>query len=209
MSSLFARPIYTPAEPSFNGLFRLLEDFDNYSREVTPRSGRRGQQATQWFNPRFDVRETETAFELHGELAGIEKDNVSIEFTEPQTMVVKGRIERSYSSGPSTPVVEEVHDTTADKQSHKASVEDEADESTTQEKGKQVEKANDKKEVGQHAQPRERFWHQERTVGSFQRTFQFPTRVDENGVKAKIENGILHVTVPKAPKHESRRIAIA
>jgi len=209
MSSLFARPIYSPAEPSFNGLFRLLEDFDNYSRDASPRGARRGQQATKWFNPRFDVRETEHAFELHGELAGIEKDNVNIEFTEPQTMVVKGHIERSYSSGTSTPVAEEEHDTVVvDKESHKATVTDEADESATQESGKQVEKA-EKKEVGRPAPPRERYWHQERAVGSFQRTFQFPTRVDETGVTARIENGILHVTVPKAPKHESRRIAIA
>lgn len=207
MSSLWARPLYTTGEPSFNGLFRLLEDFDNYSRDVAPRSARRGQQATQWFNPRFDVRETENSFELHGELAGIEKDNVNIEFTEPQTMVVKGRIERSYSSGTATPVAEEEHDTVvSDKESHKATVTDEAEESATQ-KGKEVEKA-EKKEVGRPAPPRERYWHQERTVGSFQRTFQFPTRVDETGVKAKIENGILHVTVPKAPKHESRRITI-
>ncbi|CAK7204674.1 hypothetical protein SEUCBS139899_007433 [Sporothrix eucalyptigena] len=50
------------------------------------------------FNPRFDVRETESTYELHGELAGVERNNVNLEFTEPQTLVISGSVERNYSS---------------------------------------------------------------------------------------------------------------
>lgn len=50
------------------------------------------------FNPRFDVRETEHTYELHGELAGVDRNNVSLEFTEPQTLVISGNIERNYTT---------------------------------------------------------------------------------------------------------------
>ncbi|CAK7240450.1 MAG: hypothetical protein STHCBS139747_001891 [Sporothrix thermara] len=56
------------------------------------------------FSPRFDVRETESTYELHGELAGVERKNVSLEFTEPQTLVISGKIERNYTSGSPLPV---------------------------------------------------------------------------------------------------------
>jgi len=48
----------------------------------------------QAFKPRFDVLETQTAYELQGELPGIERENLVIEFADPQTLVVRGRVER-------------------------------------------------------------------------------------------------------------------
>ncbi|SPQ23039.1 74615b36-def3-4a6b-8020-9815de4efb29 [Thermothielavioides terrestris] len=93
-----------PVEASFSPLFRLLDDFDSYSRQVQcPSTGvahRRQhlQRQLAAFNPKFDVRETENAYELHGELPGLERDNVNIEFTDAQTLVIRGRIERNYDS---------------------------------------------------------------------------------------------------------------
>ncbi|KAJ5596071.1 30 kDa heat shock protein [Penicillium hetheringtonii] len=46
--------------------------------------------------PKFDIRESETAFHLDGELPGIAQENVNVEFTDPQTLVVKGRTEREH-----------------------------------------------------------------------------------------------------------------
>jgi HSP20 family molecular chaperone IbpA len=48
------------------------------------------------FAPKFDVRESEASFHLDGELPGISQEDISIEFTDPQTLVVKGRTEREY-----------------------------------------------------------------------------------------------------------------
>jgi HSP20 family molecular chaperone IbpA len=95
-------------------LFALLNEFDNHAREkkaapaatASPACLRqrlrhpRLQPAT--FRPRFDVRETETTYELHGELPGLDRENVSIEFPEPQTMVISGRVERNYVSEPTS-----------------------------------------------------------------------------------------------------------
>jgi len=225
--SLFPRSIYG-ADPSFTPLFRLLDDFDNYRTEVqgadngTGRKGGRGISA-RTFNPKFDVRETENAYELHGELPGIERENINIEFTEPQTIVIHGHIERTYQSGtPPSGFLEggsksggqiteagEQHHT----KPHKVTVEDESSE---QSKEQSKEKSKDQGTVAkknehqqeQPQQPKEKYWVSERSVGEFSRTFSFPGRIDQDGVTASLNNGVLSITVPKAKKHESRRIAI-
>lgn len=51
----------------------------------------------------------------------------------------------------------------------------------------------------------------ERLVGDFHRTFAFPSPVDEDGVKASMENGVLSLVVPKrgvAEVKKGRRIPI-
>ncbi len=72
----------------FAPLFRLLDDYDDHraSRQV----------ATHSFSPRFDVRESEDAYHLDGELPGIAQKDINIEFTDAHTLVVKGRTEREY-----------------------------------------------------------------------------------------------------------------
>lgn len=213
--SLFPRSsLFTP-EASFTPLFRLLDDFDSYQNQVAPtRDGinrRRGQLPT--FSPRFDVKETEANYELHGEIPGAEKDNISIEFTEPQTIVISGRTERSYTSGtPPTGFIEGNNSSTSaitdgkdasSSSSHKATVEDE-DAEKTKEKGTEVAKADQQ----QQQKPKERLWVSERSVGEFSRTFSFPTPVDQEAVSANFKDGVLSVTVPKAHKKGGKRIAV-
>lgn len=211
--SLFPRSLYT-SDPSFTPLFRLLDDFDNYRTEVQGTNGNTKGSRTisaRTFNPKFDVRETENTYELHGELPGIERENINIEFTDPQTIVIHGHVERSYQSGtpPSgfiegsksggaiTEGGEEKHT-----KPHKVTVEDEGEQS------KKQETSVAKKDEQQKEQPKEKYWVSERSVGEFSRTFSFPGRIDQDGVTASLQNGVLNVTVPKAKKHESRRIAI-
>lgn len=40
--------------------------------------------------PRFDVKETAIAFELHGELPGIQQEDISIDFVDADTLVIRG-----------------------------------------------------------------------------------------------------------------------
>ena len=53
-----------------------------------------------------------------------------------------------------------------------------------------------------------KYWLTERSVGEFSRSFNFPTRVEQDLVSASFKDGILTVVVPKAKKHETRRIAV-
>jgi len=49
---------------------------------------------------------------------------------------------------------------------------------------------------------------QERFTGEFTRTFELPCRVDENAVKATCKNGILTVTMPRAPEDKPKQIPV-
>lgn len=186
-----------PRTGDFAPLFRLLDDYDLH------RSGRSGQSAASSssissFAPRFDVRESKDAYHLDGELPGIAQKDIEIEFSDPQTLNIKGRAVREY------------HSSSADSESEPtgnspkpASVEDENNETATA-----VQKSSDKKEVSKQAQNNFKYWVSERSVGEFHRSFNFPSRIDQDGVKASLKNGVLSVVVPKAAPPASRKISI-
>src|SRR5262245_48664845 len=48
----------------------------------------------------------------------------------------------------------------------------------------------------------------ERSYGSFTRSFQLPSGVDDRKIEAEFENGLLHVRIPKAAIAQPRRIEI-
>jgi len=52
-------------------------------------------------------------------------------------------------------------------------------------------------------------WHRrERGSGKFSRTLTLPTNVDADKVEARLEHGILHVTLPKTAAARPRKIAV-
>ncbi|KAL1982918.1 hypothetical protein VTN96DRAFT_770 [Rasamsonia emersonii] len=155
-----------PRAGDFAPLFRLLDDYDMHRST-------RGNTSIQNWAPRFDVREAKDAYLLDGELPGVNQKDIDIEFSDPQTLVIKGRIQREYTSP-------------------------EGGEPTTN----QVQKGGLTDKDGH------RFWIQERSVGEFHRSFNFPARVDQDNVKASLRNGILSVAVPKAAPPTGRKIAI-
>jgi len=211
--AFFPRNFYNP-DASFAPLFRLLDEFDTYSRPVNGNGHHRRSALPVW-QPKFDVRETGDRYELHGELPGVSKDQVQIEFTEPQTMVVRGRVERAYTAGtPPTGLLEDAAQTKAiteggnerTSQSHQASVEDEGAEVATSSDPEVVHKKAEAavKEPADTA----KYWLSERSVGEFSRTFNFPESIDQDAVSASFKDGILSIAVPKAKRHGSRRISI-
>lgn len=205
---------------SFTPLFRLLDDFEDYSRQAggaqnpNLRATRRLQQT---FNPKFDVKEVGDHYELHGELPGIEQKDVEIEFTDAQTLTIRGKTEREWSGAipPShhlegTKMSGAITEGGEEKSpSHKATVEDAP---ATPEPGAGKPSTSTgvtlAKEQEPPKEPQAKYWVSERNVGSFARSFTFPTRVDQDAVRASMKNGILSIIVPKAKKHEARKIAI-
>ncbi|KAF7552767.1 hypothetical protein G7Z17_g4096 [Cylindrodendrum hubeiense] len=215
--------IYRP-DASLTPLFRLLDDFDTCSRQAPRR------RVIPHWQPKFDVRETEQAYELHGELPGISKDNVHIIFADPQTILISGKKERAVtSSAPPASIPEETNasdaitsDSDVKRNSYQATVsEDEEFESISYD-------AEDAPEENEKAEPKEdqpkqdekaetveekpatnaKWWLTERTVGEFSRSFNFATRVEHEAVTASFKDGILSIVVPKSEKHESRPISI-
>lgn len=200
---------------SFHPLFRLLDDFDQYTRSGNDHNGRETQHSSimKSFTPKFDVKETSDTYELHGELPGIDQQNVNIEFVEADTLIVKGRVERSYTSG--TPLsanngaLESSSTPAAIKdKAHQPTVEDE--DSAAKEDGVStaITKDNNDEVSPKKDGPKDKFWVSERSVGEFSRSFTFPVRVDHDAVNASMKNGILSIVVPKAKKVDFRKITI-
>jgi HSP20 family molecular chaperone IbpA len=154
------------------------------------------------FSPNFDVHETPKEYVLEGELPGLEdkKKNLSIEFTDTNTLVVRGKIERTFQSG--TPP--------------KGALEGASMKGAIKEGGEESKKDKDSKEVNVEKNKRKsedddeqvKYWVSERTVGSFQRSFSFPGEINQDEVKATLENGILKIVVPKKEKRGTKRIEI-
>lgn len=225
---------FFPRSAVSNDFAPFLRLFDDITAPFAPAYAHHARQQLAPFNPRFDVREVGANYELRGEVPGVANENLEVEFSDPQTLVIRGRAEREYSSGEpqaqqqtQTAAVTEGQDPAgaAEKEDNsdaastystgsyqKPSVEDgEAAESSEAPKAsssanavaeQQPAAAEEKKE------PEPTYWVSERSSGSFQRVFKFPSRVDQDAVTASLKNGILSIVVPKAAEPEARRINI-
>jgi len=175
-----------PRVNDFSPLFRLLDDYDVH------RSGQNNT-SVRGFAPRFDVRESKDAYHLDGELPGLSQNQIDIEFSDPQTLVIKGRVEREYhNSSNGTPAVTDAEASNSN---------------NTGEASTAVQKSSDNKQVSKEKH-NHRFWVSERSVGEFHRSFNFPTRVDQDNVKAALKNGVLSLTVPKATAPTGKKILV-
>lgn len=52
------------------------------------------------------------------------------------------------------------------------------------------------------------YFYSERSYGAFERRIELPPSADPQGVKAKVCNGVLEITVPKKPEAASKRTRI-
>jgi len=50
--------------------------------------------------------------------------------------------------------------------------------------------------------------HGEYGVGDYQRSFTLPDEVDRDNIEASLSNGVLRVTLPKAPEAQTRKITV-
>ncbi|KAG4439505.1 hypothetical protein IFR05_004990 [Cadophora sp. M221] len=219
-NSFFASPS-AANNTSFHPLFRLLDDFEQHSRN-TDNSHPHRQLRTNMksFTPKFDVKELPEAYELHGDLPGIEQKDVEIEFTDVQTITIRGRTERSSTSetppsglieGSATPAAIESASNDASKPAtHKATVEDEDAVMVTDPAQPPTTSSSEVAAITKEekVEPKAKYWVSERSVGEFSRSFTFPVRVEQDGVTASMKNGVLSITVPKAKKHEAKKIPI-
>jgi len=223
MAFFLPRVAFSPARcgPARNELAPLFSLFDDTLNEVA-RASR--QQSRRSFAPRFDVKEAKESYSLEGELPGIDQKDIQIEFTDEHTLTIKGRSERHTESGtpPSAagetsekPAIQEGTATPASEDGsvklHQPTVEDEdapANSSAAASESSQVVAPAPIEEPVKTEAPKHQYWVSERHVGSFERSFSFSSRVDQEAVKASLKNGILSIVVPKAKVPESRRINI-
>lgn len=173
-----------PYRQEMGPFFKLFDDTFSELQKMSDTAQRT-------FTPKFDVKESKDKYTLEGELPGIDQKDVTIEFADENTLTIKGHTEHYREEGSKPSAAEESH-----QQQHAESSSKEV--ATT-----------GSKDVAKH-QPQHTYWVTERSVGEFARSFAFPTRVDHDGVRASLKNGILSVTVPKLLKtNSSRKIEIS
>jgi len=195
----------------FAPMFRMLDEYANYANHANRASKHNGfTNSFRSFKPKFDIKETKQAYELHGELPGIEQKDITLEWQDTNTISIRGRTEHTREKG--TRPAGLVADQTAqqkltqgeDNDYHKATVEDESTMSG-------VNPDSTPEETAVAEMPKSdgsEYWVSERSVGEFARTFSFPKQVDQENVKASLKNGILSIIVPKAVAPQSKRINI-
>jgi HSP20 family molecular chaperone IbpA len=145
------------------------------------------------------VCEFQDAYRLDGELPGASQSDIEIEFSDPQTLLIKGRVERHY----------ETDDNSSTTKPRQPTVEDVTEEGDASSSTTSPAKPAEQAVTNSQNQTNYKFWvSSERSIGEFQRTFTFPTRVDQDAVKASLRNGILSIVVPKeaAPKLKKIRV---
>lgn len=192
----------------FAPIFRLFDEYDRHAfRDLDAQM-----KSVRSFTPKFDVKETQDAYELHGELPGVEQKDVNIEWSDSNTLTVSGRHEHVREEGQRPQgFIENGEKNSQQKKlegdkAKQPSVEDENEANKDTQVSKQP---STSQEVGKNDQTfQNRYWVSERSVGEFHRSFAFPARVEQDAVKASLKNGILSVIVPKAKKVEKRKIEI-
>ncbi|KAL4930600.1 Hsp20/alpha crystallin family protein [Aspergillus undulatus] len=193
----------------FTPLFQLLDDYDLHQSTRRPHKKTTN---VRTFAPRFDVYELNDRYYLEGELPGVEQSNIEIEFTDPQTLVIKGRSERNYHKEQQQEKTESDADDrseTSSVKSHQPTVEDWDEMSDAPSAPEpQPTPVKEKTPVKKTPEPAYKFWASERSIGEFHRTFNFPNRVDQDSVRASLNNGILSVVLPKEPAPQLKKVRV-
>lgn len=209
------------------GLFQILSALDTATEsQQKPQCVRRYRPTTstvsQTFTPHFDVTEVDQAYELFGEVPGLEHHDLSIEFADAQTLVIKGKMERGVpTSVKATPAVtpatkpEQMETSSEGEKSHSPTVEDEeydeadtplAIPATTATVTATAENPDAEEPKKQDDASNPKYWVSERRVGPFARNFSFSQIIEQDAVTASLRNGVLHIVVPKSQK--SKKIAV-
>jgi len=222
-----------PSFPTPHDVAPLFSLFDETFAQLERAHRQSRQHFKRPFNPKFDVKETKEAYTVEGELPGFDPKDLSIEFLDDgHTLQIKGKTIKETRQQPKTVeaaqtdapnAVEaapaETKSETSSVKSHQATVEDDIEEPANasavaeqqpekQEQTQTVRESSKAAEQPDEQQQHTKHWVSERYTGSFSRSFQFSSKVDQEAVKASLKDGILAITLPFARKPESRTIRI-
>ena len=135
------------------------------------------------FSPKINLSEDEKNYYIHADLPGLNKDQVKMELSDDDHVLT--------ISGERETIIDNSND---EKESQKES---------QKEDKKENEKENKKETKNKYNKKYSRI---ECSYGRFERSFSIPENADVNTIQAKLENGVLEVTLPKiaAPKPEPK-----
>jgi HSP20 family molecular chaperone IbpA len=202
--SLLPRSFHTSEQ--YNPFSRFLDEIAHYGRSFDSAQGH-GQKNMTPFQPKFDVTELDDSYELHGELPGLQRKDIHVEFIEPRTLLISGKIERArrYGSLPEgwLGVTSSVPDAEVGEPSTQK---DKGAEQKGDQNGDSKATEGGSKDNKNTTYPK--MWVSERSVGEFSRTFNFPHHIKQDGTLATLEGGILFVKIPKTERSEGHIIKV-
>jgi len=199
------------------------------------------------FTPRFDVEEHQQAYELYGELAGFDKDHITVEANDDRNIQISGWIPRKHAdsavvSDPFLTVQHHAvppaeHQPTMERFGEVLNPHHEAphaghapapapvvsdsisspDPIPAPSHEQKPETARFGDVLNPHAsfahrpkdgKPKVKYLIAERQYGQFHRSFHFPSPIKKDEVQARMDNGILHITAPRAAVPPPTKIEI-
>lgn len=150
-----------------------------------------------WSGPKVDLHEEDTRFVLTAELPGVKKEDVKINVdADRRRLTLEGHMKSEYSSQPASDSAQEGAPKQVEAKGDKGASSTQV---TKQENGGQV------GSVG-HALVSERVY------GSFSRSFTLPATAnlaDDAGLKARFNDGLLRLEIPKKKEEHSKTRQIA
>jgi len=129
------------------------------------------------FSPKINLSEDEKNFYIHADLPGLNKDQVKMELSDDDHVLT--------ISGERETII---------------------DNSNGEKEGQKENEKENKKETKKETKNNKKYSRIECSYGKFERSFSIPENVDVSTIQAKMENGVLEVTLPKiaAPKPEPK-----
>lgn len=224
------------SEAPLANFLRLVDDLNTFPGASNSNGCRRyayraPRAAPRPWHPRFEARETQDAYVLRGELPGLNRDHVSIEFPESQKIVISGKVVEATQEEPapaaapadeeSTVTVDHAEDATMaeeteSRSSYQATVEDDDEDDDFEVVGESAKKqekqplvAEPEPEAKQPEQEQERQPEpaKERVLRQFTRAFTFDAPVEYDFVTASLKDGLLEVVIPKL-KHQPHQVIV-
>lgn len=175
----FRRSITGGMESNFNPILHYIDELDRHFSNH--------HHLLNCFIPRFDLEEDSHFFYLHGEIPGAKAENITVVPLDSTTLEISGSVHR-HNSSLGTPRAQEIQ---SDDNEHRSSLSS----TDTSRNGKTEDsKLGSRKD---HHQQENKLLLSERLVGSFHRTFTFPSPVDEDAITAILKDGLLTVQIPK------------
>ncbi|KAK5956140.1 hypothetical protein OHC33_002713 [Knufia fluminis] len=209
----FDQPFHAPFLSLFNDTFSQLDRLSNELNGRLSDNDSRFNMLT--LSPKFDIKETEKEFVLEGELPGVEKKDISLEFADDNTLVLKTRVEKVRKEGrePQSQSQQQEQGQIEDSAKNDSQAQDTqmsgANQESTSTTNQNTSTENDttvattnQNQNNEVSKPTSttQYHLTERSIGTFQRAFSLPGELKHEEVKASLRNGVLTVTVPKVVK---------